>query len=231
MYDTVWQDLPCHVHVQGLHKRCPGKIAAQDLFEMSLGKISLRAFLASFQRNVSVQSFFCETSSQALWEGSLGKIYVKDPLGALCSSTQLLYVQRNLWTNLCNFLPKFPITGLLARFMFEMPRFVMFCASLRNQNAHGQVTRGILRRNVLDHTGPPFCASLRNQNANGHVPKVVLFTVKLPPTFYTTTNAHRTLTLAIQTFQCDHSVKGKNPCSSCSFFCDKIRNVARNLRF
>ena len=53
------------------------------------------------------------------------------------------------------------------------------CASLRSRNAHGQVTRAILRGNLQDKLpgtplGTAFCASLRNRNAHGHFARAIL---------------------------------------------------------
>ena len=51
------------------------------------------------------------------------------------------------------------------------------CASLRNRNAHGRLTRAILRKNLkeksrapkLNELRPTFCASLCSRNARGHL--------------------------------------------------------------
>ena len=52
------------------------------------------------------------------------------------------------------------------------------CASLRSQNAHGHVTRIILRENLQEKCRTPrlrrtVCASLRNRNAHRHVTRAI----------------------------------------------------------
>ena len=61
----------------------------------------------------------------------------------------------------------------------RVSRDTHFCASLRSRNAHGHVTRGILRRNLQGKCRTriprhPFCASLRSRNAHGHVTRCML---------------------------------------------------------
>ena len=53
------------------------------------------------------------------------------------------------------------------------------CASLRNRNAHGHLTRSIPRRNLQEkyrapEVWPTFCASLRGRNAHEHVTRTIL---------------------------------------------------------
>ena len=62
MAKSLQQDL-YNVSVQGLGKRCPGKTSARSQ------KISMQCLCA--------KSLY-ETSVQALWKSSLGKIYVRD---------------------------------------------------------------------------------------------------------------------------------------------------------
>jgi hypothetical protein len=58
-------------------------------------------------------------------------------------------------------------------------------------------------------SGPLFCASLRNGNAHGHFTKAILvwkFTGKVPDATDTTSIKHRALTLTVRTLQYGYTV-------------------------
>ena len=67
--DLLARSLQQDLSVQGLQKRCPGKISVQDLYKRSLGKISVTGLFARYQKNsmqcLCTRSLY-ETSVQAL---------------------------------------------------------------------------------------------------------------------------------------------------------------------
>ena len=91
-----------------------------------------------------------------------------------------------------------------------------FCASLRSRNAHGHVTRSILRGNLHGNCrtripGPAFCASLQSKctwtcHKRHFVRK---FIGKIPKASDATSIEHRASTLTVKTPQCGHTVWGK----------------------
>ena len=108
--------------VQGLQKRCPGKISAQELYKRSLGKISARGVLARSQQ-ISMQYLYAMSlykisfSSTSSLEDSSWQDLCKRPLGKI-SATDLyamcLYKISKRGV-LARSLYKISIRGLLAR--------------------------------------------------------------------------------------------------------------------
>ena len=126
------QDL-CSLHqvsVQDLHKRSPVKIFVQDFYKSSVGKISVRGLLVrSFDQDLHCKSL-AKISVQAPYKRSLGKISVW-ALDMHMDMSQEPFDARIFQEN-CR-APEVSRT---------------FCASQRNRNAHGHVTRAILCGNM-----------------------------------------------------------------------------------